>query len=850
VGPFTLDRLLGRGGMGEVWLAARDEGGFRQEVALKLLKRGMDSDDLLRRFVQERRILAGLSHPSIARFIDGGVGDDGAPWYAMEYVDGVPVTEHARTKALDVRARVALVAEVAEAVAYAQNRLVVHRDLKPSNILVDAQGRAHLLDFGIAKLLDEAPEASATATGVRAMSPAYAAPEQILDQPISAATDVYSLGVVLYELLTGGLPHARMGATLETLAEQVRHESPERPSARLRHADGAATTTLGASLDTAQRFARAVAGELDTIALTALRREPDRRYASAAAFADDLRRWLDGRPVAAQADTATYRLRKFVARHRLAVGSASAVLLALIAGFGTALWQANVAREQARRAEAEAARAEREAAKSDRVAEFMASLLGAADPMARETTEAPTVGQVVARAAERVERDLGDSPEAQAAVLAELSALAFNGEDVATGKAYAERAQALLDALPAPDPVVSASVARVAGEALLRGGDPTAAATVFRDGLARIAGELDQPQPRRTARIAAAQLENGLGVALYMLAQGVDSAAAFERSIALQAQLYGDDSPQVGVQAANLATVQWSAGQPKDAALSSARAVAIHRKHLGPDDPRLAIVLNMQASIYDDLGRGDEAMAIAREALAIAERAHGAESPRITDMLQNLGELHLMRGEFDAAQVPLARAIASARRSADPRERFLAARSLGQLAMYRDRPGEAIPWLEEAHEAAIKRTSGQGAVPLTIRGMLAWARGLAGAHDAALAELEQVRIALAALPQPDPTDELVRRYYTGEVALDAGRLPLAIENLREALRLADANPPYATSTFAHQSRIALGIALWPDPAGRDEARSLVEAGIAGLEGKSMGFHPLVARGRAVLGAPP
>jgi serine/threonine-protein kinase len=509
-----------------------------------------------------------------------------------------------------------------------------------------------------------------------------------------------------------------------------------------------------------------------------------------------------------------------------------------------------VAREQARRAEAEAARAEREAAKSDRVAEFMASLLGAADPMARETTEAPTVGQVVARAAERVERDLGDSPEVQAAVLAELSALAFNGEDVATGKAYAERAQALLDALPAPDPVVSASVARVAGEALLRAADPSAAATVFRDGLARIAGELDQPQPRRTARIAAAQLENGLGVALYMLTQGVDSAAAFERSIALQAQLYGDESPQVGVQAANLATVQWSAGQPKDAALSSARAVAIHRKHLGPDDPRLAIVLNMQASIYDDLGRGDEAMAIAREALAIAEKAHGPESPRITDMLQNLGELHLMHGEFDAAQVPLARAIAIARRSADPRERFLAARSLGQLAMYRDRPGEAIPWLEEAREAAIKRTSGQGGVPLMARAMLAWARGLAGAHDAALAELEEVRIALAALPQPDPTDELVRRYYTGEVALAAGRLPLAIENLREALRLADANPPYATSTFAHQSRIALGIALWPDPARRDEARSLVEAGIAGLEGKSMGFHPLVARGRAVLGAPP
>jgi serine/threonine-protein kinase len=357
VGPFVLGHLLGRGGMGEVWLATRSEGDFQQQVALKLLKRGMDSEDLLRRFVQERRILAGLSHPGIARFIDGGVGDDGAPWYAMEYVEGVPLTEHARALGLDVRARIDLVASVAEAVAYAQNRLVVHRDLKPSNILVDAQGRVRLLDFGIAKLLDEAPGVEATATGVRAMSPAYAAPEQILDEPISAATDVYSLGVVLYELLTGGLPHERASATLDTLAERVRREAPERPSQRLRKADAATTTTLGGDGSTAQRFARVVAGELDTIVLTALRREPERRYASAAALADDLRRWLDGRPVAAQADTVTYRMRKFVARHRLAVGSASAVLLALIAGFGTALWQADVAREQARRAQAEATKA-------------------------------------------------------------------------------------------------------------------------------------------------------------------------------------------------------------------------------------------------------------------------------------------------------------------------------------------------------------------------------------------------------------------------------------------------------------------------------------------------------------
>jgi serine/threonine-protein kinase len=845
----VLERLLGRGGMGEVWLATRSEGDFQQQVALKLLKRGMDSEDLLRRFVQERRILAGLSHPSIARFIDGGLGDDGGPWYAMEYVDGVPVTEHARTRALDVRARVALVAEVAEAVAYAQNRLVVHRDLKPSNILVDGQVRAHLLDFGIAKLLEAGADIDATATGVRAMSPAYAAPEQILDEPISAATDVYSLGVVVYELLTGSLPHERAGATLETLAERVRHESPERPSARLRHA-GVDTTTVGGDAGTAQRFARAIAGELDTIVLTALRREPERRYASAAAFADDLRRWLDGRPVAAQADTATYRLRKFVARHRLAVGSASAVLLALIAGFGTALWQASVAREQAQLAHLEAQRAAREAARSDRVAEFMSSLLKSADPMARETTIVPTVGEVVARAAERVERDLADAPEVQAAVLADLSAIAFNGEDTATGKAYAIRAKALLTGLPEADPVVVASVARVHGEAVLRDGDPAAAEAEFRAGLAALEPELATAAPRRTARIAGVQLANGLGIALYMVKRNVESVQMAQRALTLDAEIYGEDAPQVGVHYANLASIQWAAGQPQPALASIDRAIAIHRVHLAPDDARLAIILDTQSKILDDLDRTDEALRVAAEALGIAERAYGADSDKLVDALDSIADMHVMRGDFAAAEPFLARGMAIARRSGDPRGVLNLTRTAGLMEMYRSSPQSAIAWLVEAHAAAIARTSGQGAMPHAVAGMLAWARGMAGEHDRALAELEEVRIALAALPAPDPTDELVRRYYVGEVALAAGRLPLAIENLREALRLAAENPPYETSTFASQSRIALGLALWPDVALRDEARGLLDEGIAGMERKSMGFHPLVARAKATLtGAP-
>ncbi len=227
IGHWRVLRPLGRGGMGEVLLAERDDAGFVQQAALKLLKRGMDSDEVRRRFAQERRILASLEHPLIARLLDGGVDDGGRPYFAMEYVDGAPITTHAATQALGVRERVALMQRVCEAVAYAQERLVVHRDLKPSNVMVDARGQPRLLDFGIAKLLGADEHELQTVVGLRVMSPAYAAPEQILGEPISTATDVYALGVLLFELLTGTLPHQRRGTSSDAISEAVSQEVAE-----------------------------------------------------------------------------------------------------------------------------------------------------------------------------------------------------------------------------------------------------------------------------------------------------------------------------------------------------------------------------------------------------------------------------------------------------------------------------------------------------------------------------------------------------------------------------------------------------------------------------------------------
>jgi len=645
IGPFELERPLGSGGMGEVWLAAREEAGFRQTVALKRLKRGMDSDEILRRFVQERRILASLSHPHIARFIDGGIDAGGTPWYAMEYVEGEPITLHAARRELDVRARVALLAGVAEAVAYAQHRLVVHRDLKPSNILVDANGVPHLLDFGIAKLLSAEPGAE-TATGLRALSPAYAAPEQVLDEPISAATDVYALGVVLFELLTDELPHARAGLSLEALVDRVRHETTERPSARLR-----ASGRLSADAAPTQRPRRAVSGELDAIVLTALRREPERRYASAAAMAEDLRRWLNGRPVRAQPDTATYRLRKFVARNRLAVGSASAVLLALLAGLAIALWQADLARQQALRAEQQTLRAEAALAASTeaadrtrRVKDFMMRSFIGADPMERPGGAAQTIAEAFDEALHRIDSEVADDPKLQVDLLDDFGEVRANQGHFDEAKALFERALALAETLyPADDPVIAetllnqVSVNSAVGNPLQALPQAERAAAILR--------EHRQSLPMQYA--------NALGGLVMMRgAQGrsEEFLQLAHEALAITRQHYDPRTEALVAALNNVSSGLINLGRYAEAEPFAREGVAEAERLWGPDAPRLAHLLSGLQLIVYQLGRYDEAALHARRGVDVTRAAFGDRHPMTASALADLASLEEELGQVDAAR--------------------------------------------------------------------------------------------------------------------------------------------------------------------------------------------------------
>ncbi|MEZ5441112.1 MAG: serine/threonine-protein kinase [Lysobacterales bacterium] len=752
-GGFVLSTLIGRGGMGEVWLAEREQEGFVQRVALKLLRSGLDSDDLLRRFLQERRILAELSHPHIARFIDGGVGPDGQPWYAMDFVEGEPITQHAANHALSVRERVELLLEVAETVAYAQSRMVVHRDLKPSNILVSAQGRAHLLDFGIAKLLQPERDHHDTMTGLTAMSPAYAAPEQILDQPVSAATDVYALGLLLYELLTGRLPHERAELPLTALAAEVTQERFERPSQQLRQA-----TTMPAGIDR-QHFLRDLQRDLDAIVMMALRPEPARRYPTAAALADDLRRWLQGRSVLAAGDSASYRLGKLLRRHRVAVTAAALVLVALLGGLGAALWQAQ-------RAEAEAQRASKSLA-------FLTGLFRGGDP--RSGLQVDSVDELLALGAQRAEKDLGDDPLLQGMVMLRLAEVRANRREFGAAEPLIERALSLLEPRLADDDLRLANAWYVAG--------------MIHEGAAR--SEQAEPLLRRSAAsYASAGLLAEEAGALSVLAgslrrtRDIPAALQLQREVLgkLEASL-GPDHHQTALARSDLATFAEDAGDYELAESSQRQALAVFETLGRSGDPARAHGMFVLAGLLDRVGRAEEAGPLFESSIALMESLYGPDS-------EPVASARFSQGIYLLGQQQLAAAEQAFRRTAEhsqvnPVLRAHAQRYLGIALRDQGQLVAAIEQLQLAEQAYREL----GGTALELQAARAGAdRGhalvLSGEIDAGI---ELLRASLAGIRQVrgDRHAELILPgIQLGQALAAQGQIAPASAELESALALA------------------------------------------------------------------
>ncbi|NWG73516.1 MAG: serine/threonine protein kinase, partial [Rubrivivax sp.] len=436
VGPWQLERLIAEGGMGAVWLARRADGVIERRAALKLPRAEWVDHGLSQRIARERTILARLQHPHIAVLYDAGLGDGGRPYLALEYVDGEPIDRWCAGR--DVPDVLRLFVQVVRAVAYAHGQLVIHRDLKPANVLVTPEGQPKLLDFGISKLLEgegvAADETALTRVAGRAMTLAYAAPEQVLGQPVSVAADVYALGVMLYELLAGRRPYrASEARALE--AEVLRGDVP--PPSEV----------------AARERARALRGDLDAIVMTALKRQPVERYDSAAALADDLERYLQGEPVKARPDSAAYRLKKFVARNRLPVAAASAVLLAVGVGLGVALWQGNEARHQAARATA--------------LNSFVLNLIRTADPNASRETKAADVA-MLRSIEQRIDHDFGGAPDQLLQLRVTVGdAYKNRGEMTAAQRVFQKAVDAATPHLPGDDLLLLTAQVRASDPSLI-----------------------------------------------------------------------------------------------------------------------------------------------------------------------------------------------------------------------------------------------------------------------------------------------------------------------------------------------------------------------------------------------
>ncbi|MDH3269903.1 MAG: serine/threonine-protein kinase [Gemmatimonadota bacterium] len=634
VGPYRLIREVGRGGMATVYLAERTLGDVRQRVALKLLKRGIDTDEVLRRFAQESRVLAALEHPHIARFYDARAHEGGTPYLAMEFVEGRPLTAHCDERQLSIADRLALFRTVCEAVQHAHRHLVVHRDLKPSNILVDDSGQVKLLDFGIAKLLteDSDPAAARTRTGIRVLTPEYAAPEQLLGGPVTVATDVYALGLVLHELLTGVRPAlAPIGDPTVGLRPGP---EPDRPSSVIRRTsrEDDAATVAAARATTPDRLRRTLLGDLDTIAVKACAAEPSRRYRSADELGDDVEHYLEGRPILARPATVTYRMRKFARRHRAGVlVSGTAAVLAV--GF-TAFYSVSVARERDI-AEAEAARAQI-------TTEFLQRLLGEAYPSVA-LGDTFSMADLLRRAVARV-----DSIEAEPDVQAEL--LRTIG-DVYREQGRFEEALPLLERAVALHRRGGQIRGRAGGRSLdalghleYERGDYGAALATHEESL-QVFGSLYEPD------------DSLVLFALNNVATAATALGDFERALELHrrvldrhTRLFADTSELVHVSRNNLGHLYHRMGDYGRAEGELAAAVELRRRALPANHPSLALSLNNLGATLRSLGRLDESANAQREALEIFRSVFGPDHPRVGLGAYNLALVLRDSGRFDEAE--------------------------------------------------------------------------------------------------------------------------------------------------------------------------------------------------------
>ncbi len=675
LGPYRIVRKLGSGGMGDVYLAERADEEYQQQVAIKLVRSGMFSRQVQGRLRMERQILATLQHPNIARLLDGGRAPDGTPYLVMEYIDGEPIDAYCDRRRLAPEERLALLRTVCAAVHYAHQNLIVHRDLKPNNILITPQGVPKLLDFGIAKLLDTRQSANTltvTHAEYRVMTPAHASPEQVRGDTITTASDIYVLGVLLYESLCGRRPFCLLGASLLEMEHIICEQEAPTPSEMVartaRESPELLTDIVACRSTTPARLQKYLRSDVDDIVGMAMRKDPERRYSSAEQLAADLERHLDGKPVLASKDTWLYRTRKFVGRHKIAVAASSAAIVTL-AAFATITFV------QAQRIAYERDVATAERTRAEQVSSFLVELFELSDP-SRNRGNQVTARELLDIGARRVSLGLANQPETRATLLGTIGivyqSLGLYSDSVSLLqeglksriRIHGQRHPAVADAM------------RALGDALCDRGDLaqceaqlSAALDMQRELLGPTSLEV---APTLTAQAKLAQLRGNLDAA-----EGL-----YDQSL----QIYGAHGRERTTDATSvmneLAGLYSYSGRHDRAATLYRAALDIDKQALGNDHPQVGMHLQNLAVALHAQGKLEEAAPLYEESMQILQRVYGEKHPQMLDAAANYGRFLHRRGELARAEEILSRVVELDREARGPRHAFVA-HDLVNLGMVR-----------------------------------------------------------------------------------------------------------------------------------------------------------------------
>ncbi|MCH9651187.1 MAG: serine/threonine-protein kinase [Deltaproteobacteria bacterium] len=715
LGPYEIGEQIGRGGMGVVYQAHRADGRFRRRVAIKRIRHGLATEEMRRRFRLERQILGRLEHPHIAQILDGGVGEDDQPYLVMEFVEGIPIDLYCQHHELPMRARVDLLRMVCEAIQFAHQNLVVHRDLKPSNILVTEDGVPKLLDFGIAKLLPQATETDLPETRLwnRRITPEYASPEQFMGAAITTASDVYSLGIVAYEVLTDHRPFDFTALSPGEIENRILERQPARPSSRVE----------------SPRRRRRLVGDLDTILLRALHKEPGRRYPSAGSLAKDFKRHLEGLPVEARPDTFLYRMGKFLRRNKVAASIMALVMVSGVAVMAQSLRLARAVEETSSALHL----AEREGNKAEEVLEFLVGLFEVANPW-EGGGEDVTVREVLGLGADRVEDELESQPEVQATLMSTLGRVYLQlglleeaspllekslttrrrllGEEhpeVAESLDYLGRLRRNTGDWQAAEETIRQALEmrrRVRGDAhpevaqslnnlgllLQRTGRYEEAREPLEEALEIRRGQGDRP-------LEVAESLNNLGLLLYRTGQAEMAESLLREAVSVHEGKLGSDHPDLANSLQNLAMVlrQQRNGEAEQAVR---RVLEIQRSRLGPEHPVVVATLKNLALVLADQGAYEKAVDITRQALHLHRQRLGQEHPKVAGDLGDLGSLLHAMGDLAGAEESFRQALGLRRRILPANHPELASSliGLGSLLVDQGKVAKAEPLLREGLE--------------------------------------------------------------------------------------------------------------------------------------------------------